>query len=212
MADIAEGDRIDAIYTALKNLETPAGPLLVWPVFTKYNPTWGRISLKLAGTSENGSIYCHASMFKAYANCCAGNADEALKTIVQTLPTNPDNPPEKNTQVPTFIPNYYFSLMDSPSFGQSSRHNRTGTSPWLQWVVLEHILGVKATIHGLRIEPLMPSGWDRSYVERHFKNAFYKIRLTRGNAFSVKINGKEHTSPLLPYTDGTVYDVDVVFC
>ncbi|MEI8206072.1 MAG: hypothetical protein WCG03_04270 [Kiritimatiellales bacterium] len=71
MADIAEGTQIDTIYAALDNLATPAGPLLVWPVFTKYNSTWGRISLKLAGTSENGSIYCHASMFKAYADCYA---------------------------------------------------------------------------------------------------------------------------------------------
>lgn len=211
LADMAEGNRIDAIYKALKNLETPAGPLLVWPVFTKYNPTWGRISLKLAGTSENGSIYCHASMFKAYADCIAGNPDEALKTIVQTLPTNPNNPPEKNTQIPTFIPNYYFSLIDSPSFGQSSRHHKTGTSPWLQWVVLENMLGVRATIHGLNIEPCMPSSWDKVEVTRHFKNAVYHIRLRRGNELSITVNDQSNDSTLLPYADGAEYTVDAVY-
>lgn len=211
MAGIAEGERVDAIYKALKNLETPAGPLLVWPVFSKYNPTWGRISLKLAGTSENGSIYCHASMFKSYADCCADNPDEALKTIVQTLPTNPDNPPEKNTQIPTFIPNYYFSLIDSPSFGQSSRHHKTGTSPWLQWVVLEHILGVRATIHGLEIKPCMPSGWNEAKVTRHFKNAVYHITLKRGDTASITVDGNPLGSTVLPCEDGKEFNVEVTY-
>jgi len=211
MADIPDKEQIKALYKAMKNMETPAGPLLVWPVFSKWNPVWGRISLKLAGTSENGSIYCHASMFKAYADCVAGNADEALKTVVQTLPTNPDNPPEKNTQIPTFVPNYYFSLMDSPSFGQSSRHHRTGTSPWLQWVVLENMLGVRATIHGLKIEPCMPSKWNRAFVERRFKNAVYRITLTRGTIPSIAVNGTVIGSSVLPHMDGAEYNVEVIY-
>ncbi len=211
MAGMCDDLKIKAIYKSLLNLNTPCGPLLVWPAFSRWNPTWGRISLKLAGTSENGSVYCHASMFKAYADCVVNKGDDALNTVMRTLPTNSDNPPEKNSQIPLYVPNYYYGLQDSPCFGQSSRHHATGTAPWLQWVVLEKILGVQATIKGLLINPHMPSSWDTAYVERQFKDAFYKIHLQRDKHPRVVVNGEEQRSTLLPYAEGTTYEVNVYY-
>ena len=112
IAGYVSKDRLAQTTDAIRFLETHAGTLMSWPQFTEWNPTWGRISLKQAGTTENGSIYCHASLFKAYAECALGSGDEALSEILRTLPTNPDNPPSHNTQAPIFVPNYYFGLLD----------------------------------------------------------------------------------------------------
>ena len=196
IAGYVSEDRLTQTVEAIRLMETQAGTLLSWPQFTKWNPTWGRISLKHAGTTENGSIYCHASMFKAYAECSLGNGNEAIREILRTLPTNPDNPPSRNRQAPIFVPNYYFGLLDSPEFGVSSRNHHTGTAPWMLWVIIEHILGIRATPDGLTINPRLPDEWPEAKLVRRFRGSCYDITL---------LNKRTGTSPVV-LVDGIIHD------
>jgi len=215
MSGAARGDRLEKVIKSIEGLNTPGGPLLLAPALSGWHPVWGRLSLKLPGTTENGSIYCHGSMFKAYADCIAGDGDKAYETIRKTLPTNPDNPPEKNRQIPTFIPNYYFGLTDSPNFGHSSQHNSTGSAAWMIWVVLEHFLGVRPTSDGLTVKPCIPEKWPGYKVERNYKKARYIINVCRcesniSEICKITVDGKKISGDLLPYEDDKVYNVDVV--
>lgn len=162
---VAQGEREQAVLDAIDSLETEFGTLLLSPAFNSWNDVWGRISIKQAGTTENGSVYCHASMFKAYADCIIGKGGRAYATVAATLPQNPKNPPEKNLQCPIFVPNYYFGLKDSPNYGISSCNYGTGTAAWFMWVVIRHILGVKRGISGTKTAPVMPEGWHDCRVE-----------------------------------------------
>lgn len=137
----AQGEREKSVLNAIASLETEFGPRLLYPAFSEWNDTWGRISIKQAGTTENGSVYCHASMFKAYSDCIRGDGESAYRTVIKTLPTNPDNPPSRNGQLPLFIPNYYFALEGSANIGKSSCNYGTGSAAWFLWVVVKHILG-----------------------------------------------------------------------
>lgn len=172
ISGVAKGERKQAVINAIHSLETEFGSLLLKPAFRGWNDTWGRISIKQAGTTENGSVYCHASMFKAYADCLTGNAADAYQTILHTLPTNPQNPPEHNLQCPNFIPNYYFGLPDSPNYGISSCNYGTGSAAWFLWVVIRHILGVKRGINGTKIQPALPKGWNNCYITLNGKEKF----------------------------------------
>lgn len=87
------------------------------------------------------------------------------------LPTNPENPPERNLQVPIFLPNFYFGMEYYPSFGQSSHHNSTGTVGWMLWTVLDYVLGIWATAEGLVVDPCIPGVWGEYGVERVFRQA-----------------------------------------
>ncbi|MDF2936002.1 MAG: hypothetical protein K0Q90_1375 [Paenibacillaceae bacterium] len=214
MSGIAQGERLTACLTAIDSLGTAFGPKLLEPSFSEWNPKWGRISIKLEGTTENGSVYCHASMFKAFADCVAGRGKQALDTISKTLPTNPDNPPAVNLQVPIFVPNFYFGLEDSPNFGQSSHHHSTGTVGWMLWTTLEYVLGTRATAEGLVIDPCIPEDWKEYKVDRVFRNARYQVTVLNpeGAARGVRrteVNGQAWEGKALPYEDGAEYQVTV---
>ncbi|MBN1409213.1 MAG: hypothetical protein JW969_00115 [Spirochaetales bacterium] len=215
ISDITSGERKEACFKAIDLLDTDCGPVLLWPPFSGWNDRVGRLSVKLAGATENGSVYCHAALFKALADCLADRPDKAVDTISKILPTNPLNPPEKNLQVPIFVPNFYFGLNNSPNFGRSSRNNATGTVNWLLAVVIEYILGVRATVDGLLINPRLPADWDACKITRKYRSAEYRINLHKtgpgkhSDIKEIKVNGKTIKGCLLPYTADEIFNVDV---
>lgn len=155
----AKGEREKSVLNIINSLETDFGSRLLYPAFSTWNDTWGRISIKQAGTTENGSVYCHASMFKAYSDCIRGDGESAYRTLLKTLPTNPDNPPSKNGQIPLFIPNYYFALEGSANMGKSSCNYGTGSAAWFLWVVVKHMLGKDG-------KSVMPNSWENKCLIR----------------------------------------------
>ena len=215
MSGIAGGERLRLCLKAIDSLDTPFGPLLLTPAFSQWNAKWGRVSVKLAGTTENGSAYCHAAMFKAFADCMAGRGSAAWETVARTLPTNPDNPPERNLQVPIFVPNYYFGLADSPNYGHSSHHHSTGTVGWMLWTVLEYALGMRATAAGLVIDPCIPADWAGFKAERAFGGARYRLEVlnperTGKGVAEITVDGEVWTEACLPCEAGGTYEVKVI--
>lgn len=210
----AAPERKEALLKTLDGLGTPFGPYITWPPYTKWNEQVGRISLKQPGTTENGSVYCHGAMFAAYAYCVEGLGGKAYDVIRRTLPTNPDNPPEKNAQVPLFVPNYYFGLPDSPDYGRSSQFYGTGTTAWLLLVTLGYFLGVRASAQGVIVDPVIPPEWKKFALERTIRGARYRIEVRNPHGVSrgvrsVTVNGVECVGAELPWAPGGVYDVKV---
>ena len=168
MADAVHGERLEKVVNSMEQLKIDTGYLLFAPAFTEYNPIWGRISAKNAGTAENGCAYCHGTMFKAGADAALGNADRALETLYSVLPVNPKNPVERNAQSPTFIPNFYFSL-ENENFGLSSQNYGTGSVAWFLHIFVEQILGIRHTTDGVKVEPMLPSEWNEIKATRRYK-------------------------------------------
>jgi cellobiose phosphorylase len=215
MAGNARDGRLEKVIETIDRMETFCGSYILQPAFMKWNGQVGKISIKRAGGTENGAVYCHGSMFKAYADCIIKRGNEAYRTMIRTMPTNPENPPERNLQVPTFVPNYYFGLKDSPNFGHSSNVNSTGTCSWALWVTLEFMLGARATVDGLLIEPCVPEQWKCFSFNRDFKKARYNIKVANpiGVQFgvrSIKVNSEHIEGNILPYIEGKTFEVEVL--
>ncbi|MDQ8208670.1 hypothetical protein QEH52_14180 [Coraliomargarita sp. SDUM461003] len=213
MAGYVSEDRLPAVKDAIQSMETDAGALLLAPAFSQWNERWGRISIKQPGTTENGSIYCHAGMFKSYADCSLSNGSAALKELMLNLPLNAKNPPSKNSQAPIFVPNCYFGLKDSCEFGVSSRNISTGTAPWMLWIMVESILGIRATADGLVVDPCMPDEWNEAKIRRRFRGSTYDIQLRRSpqtGPLEICINGTSSQEARLPYGEPH-YDVSIQF-
>ena len=174
ISGIVPEEDIKSIKSSIESLRVPFGWLILDKPFLKWDETWGRISLKQAGTTENGSVYCHATMFKALADCISGDRGAALDAVRRTLPTNPDNPPEKNLQLPLYVPNYYFG-MKNENFGKSSCYYSTGTTAWLLWVTVKHILGIKTTVDGIYAEKNPPTELAGSRIVREFNGKSYNF-------------------------------------
>lgn len=176
IAGIVPKEKIDTLVKSIESLRVPFGYRLLSPAFSGWNPTWGRISIKQKGTTENGSVYCHASMFKALGDCMRGDTDAALDTILMTLPVNPENPPERNLQLPLYVPNYYFGE-EGPNFGKSSCHSMTGSNAWLLWVMLQYILGIKTTVDGIHSDSHLPQRLQGTKVSRKYRGEIYYFSL-----------------------------------
>lgn len=130
ISGVAEENRLEKVQKAIESLKTDFGYILLTPAFSKWNEKWGKISVKHTGTTENGSAYCHGTMFKGLADYVLGNYNDVMETILSVLPTNEKNPPEKNKQLPLYVPNYYFGLKNK-NYGRSSCAYGTGTSSWI---------------------------------------------------------------------------------
>ncbi|MGR5288449.1 GH36-type glycosyl hydrolase domain-containing protein [Vibrio maritimus] len=211
ISKVASLEKQKIIEKSLERLDTPFGPLLLDPAFDSWDDRWGRVSIKKSGTTENGSIYCHASMFKAFADSVKNDGDALYDVIAKTLPTNPENPIEQCLQVPLYISNYYYGLKDSPNFGRSSMHYGTGTSAWMLLVVIEGLFGVKASGNGLCVNPCFPKHWASASCIRKFRNSTYEFTFKRGEQSSIHVNGELINGIRLPYEEASHYQVEVVF-
>ncbi len=134
ISGVCGDERLSIIKNTLKTLWTEYGYRLLYPAFSDYNETWGKISVKYPGTTENGAVYMHGNMFKAYSDCVAGDFDEAIKTISAVLPKNNN---ENDIQIPTYLSNYYFGT-DTDNFGRSSCAYSTGATAWLLWIAKKY--------------------------------------------------------------------------
>ena len=167
ISGIVPQEEVGKLKASIERLKVPFGWLILDQPFEQWNETWGRISLKQKGTTENGSVYCHATMFKALADSVQGDRDAAFDAIMRTLPINPENPPEKSLQLPLYVPNYYFGIPNE-NFGKSSCYYSTGTTAWLIWVMLKHVFGIETDVHGIRQSGCCPKALEGSTVMRKF--------------------------------------------
>lgn len=206
ISGVARGERLEKCKAAIKGLETPFGCKLLAPAYSKWDAQVGKISIKTAGTTENGSVYNHASMFKAYADYICNDTDAAYETIMSVLPTNKNNPPENSLQVPLFVSNFYHGI-EGPSFGKSSNVNYTGTCAWMLWLTVNYTLGAKATVNGLVLNPNLPSGWTKAGIKRRYKNAVYDIEIVTGTKRAIYVDGELYNNEFLPYASGRTYKV-----
>ncbi|HOX10222.1 MAG TPA: glycosyl transferase, partial [Candidatus Omnitrophota bacterium] len=76
---------------------------------------------------------------------------------------------------------------DHPQFGRGSHSWLTGTSAWMFRAFTDWILGVRATLDGLMIDPRLPASWDGFTMKRSFRGKQYDINVTQGK---VLVNGK----------------------
>ncbi|MCC5846589.1 MAG: hypothetical protein JJU29_00735 [Verrucomicrobia bacterium] len=123
-----------------ERLMTPYGPLLFDPPYHGWDPVVGRVSLKVPGSTENASIYCHAAAFWAAGLAELGNKTAALDIIKRILPDDPRHPPEQSGQPPIWLHNAWFGDKNSPHFGRSSGTLGTGTVPWVFLTLLDTLL------------------------------------------------------------------------
>ena len=92
---------------------------------------------------------------------------------------------------------------DSPNYGMGGWTWYTGSASWFVKVVVDWILGVRATNDGLLIDPCIPKEWDSFSVKRVFRNCTYKIKVINDGHVSsgvekISIDGVEQTSNLIP--------------
>jgi cellobiose phosphorylase len=184
-----------------EHLVTEAGPLLLTPAFAKPDPRIGYITRYAPGLRENGGVYVHAACWAIAAACKVGDARLAADLLRAINPACRD--PDRYWAEP-YVTAGNIDGPESPYFGRGGWTWYTGSAAWLQRVVRDWVLGVRAEWSGLRIQPCFPPAWTYALQRRRFRGADYRIDIERrserraAEGLTVILDGKTLPDNLVP--------------
>lgn len=184
-------------------LETPHGVAMFNPPYCRMRDDVGRVTQKHPGSAENGAVYNHAASFYVHALYDSGDADRAWRALRRMVPGPEEADLLQRGQLPVFIPNYYRGAHAQypRTAGRSSQLFNTGTAAWAYRSVIEGLCGLRGCAEGLRVQPQLPSGWERLDAEREFRGARFQLRVRRTGQARVLLDGQ-------PLPDGVVRGIE----
>jgi cellobiose phosphorylase len=204
-----------ALDSARKILNTSKGIKLSSPGFNGYDPTKGGITTYPPGAKENGGIFLHTNPWAMIAEAMMGNGERAYEYYNQI------NPAAKNDIIDEFECEPYVYPQnilgdEHPQFGLARNSWLSGTSSWTFQAACRYIIGLRAQMDGLLVDPCIPSNWERFSVERTFRGCKYSIQVENPSRVckgvkSITVDGKVLDKPVIPiFTDGKKHEVKVV--
>ena len=240
ISGVAQNERaIQCMDSVKEHLDTPKGPKILHPAYTKVNPRIGLATRCVPGKKENGAVFNHPVTWTILAECLLGRGDQAYEYYRKALPPalqsslsiipSPsgrgikgegnngfDISDEDLYEVEPYVYAEYVTSPDHPTMGQASHSWLTGTAAWMLHDGLSFILGVRAEYNGLRIDPCIPKHWNEFSFTRVFRGVTYNIHVQNPNHVNhgvkcVKVNGDCINSNLLPlFPKGSKHQVEVV--
>ena len=215
MSGTATGERAASCIASIERLLlTPAGPMTLAPAFSRMHEDIGKITQKNPGLYENGSVYCHAGAFYAYALYLSRRGDQAFSALRRLLPGGIENTLERSGQAPLYIPNFYGGTAAAAyRAGKSSHCPATGTVAWYYRTVVACLFGVRGEFGGLRIDPQLPAAWPYASIRRQFRGAVYEVHVMRDprvTAPMLLLDGESVEGTLIPFQEpGTHHQIQV---
>lgn len=216
MAEIGvkEGLAEKALDSVKKYLDTKYGIMLNQPPYRTYHLELGEISSYPPGYKENAGIFCHNNPWIVLAETVLGRGDRAFEVYSRIAPAYLEDISDLHKMEP-----YVYSQMvagkDAANFGEAKNSWLTGTASWNFVAVSQGILGVIPDFDGLKIDPCIPSGWDKFKVTRTFRGAKYEIEVLNPNHNSkgvekLLVDGRKIDGNIIPaHGDGKTHTVKV---
>ncbi len=174
VADPARAQQVFKIIEA--NLEKEIGPLLLTPAYATPDREVGYLTRYSPGMRENGGVYTHGATWTVIAAALLGHGGSAHRIYSKLNPINRGKKPDRYVAEPYVTPGN-IEGPDSAFFGRGGWTWYTGSAAWLYKVGLEWILGIRASVEGLIIDPCIPSTWSGFRVRRTFRGAIYEIEV-----------------------------------
>jgi cellobiose phosphorylase len=202
-----------AMDSARERLYTSYGALLLAPAYDTPDPGVGYLTRYAPGTRENGGVYVHAACWAVLAERKLHGVQAAYDLWRRFCP------PQRGMQPETYICEPYVmpGNVDGPASQFTSRGGwtwYTGSAAWYLRALIEGVLGVEATLDGLRVQGELPNGWDSYSIKRRFRQGTYLIRVRRafhGEPTSCIIDDQPWPSELLPIPEpGREHIVEIV--
>ncbi|MFA6356971.1 MAG: glycosyl hydrolase family 65 protein, partial [Candidatus Omnitrophota bacterium] len=189
LSGVADRERgLKCMDSVKKYLDTELGIRICWPSYTSSPDDIGSLINYPAGIKENGAIFCHANTWAIIAEAMLGRSDRAFDYYHKLLPAVAGKKVGMDGyRVEPYVYCQFLFGPDHPQFGRGSHSWLTGTSAWMFRAFTDWILGVRATLDGLTIDPRLPSSWDGFTMRRLFRGKEYEIKVSRGK---VTVNGK----------------------
>jgi cellobiose phosphorylase len=175
LADAAPKGRLETCMdTVGRELDSPFGIRCLAPPYCGHDPHVGLISRFPPGIKENGAVFSHAMAFCVVAELMLGRGDRAWEIIQKANPViRARNHPDYRME-----PYVYCQFVAGPETnlrGQGFHHWLTGTCSWMQYAVVNWMLGARAEVDALVLDPCIPSHWTSFEIVRPFRGSTFHI-------------------------------------
>ena len=201
-----------AMNSVTKSLLKKNGCLLLSPAYTKPDKMIGYLSRYAPGRRENGGVYTHAATWAVWAYALLKKNDLAFTAYKNLNPIYNGMNPEGYVAEPYVTPGN-IDGPESPNYGMGGWTWYTGSASWYQKVIVDWILGVRATKKGLLIEPCVPIDWKEYSVKRLFRGTIYNIKVFRKYTYKsnpdIIVDGKKNEGSIINDSSKKTIDVEV---
>ncbi len=211
---LQDGKASQALEAVRERLLTPHGIILQQPAYSRYYLNLGEISSYPPGYKENAGIFCHTNPWIMIAETILGRGERALDYYLRINPSARETISEIHRCEP-----YVYAQMiagrDAPTHGEAKNSWLSGTAAWNYVAITQWILGIRPTLDGLKIAPVIPADWAGFSATRLYRGIKYQIQVMRkgpGNQVSLFVDGvPNHADIITPPTSGKKeVQVDVV--
>ena len=161
---LEDGKALKAMDATRKHLATKHGIVVQQPAYSKYYLNLGEISSYPPGYKENAGIFCHVNPWVMIGETRLGRGDAAHDYYSRINPSAREEISDLHRCEP-----YVYAQMiagkDAPTFGEAKNSWLTGTAAWNYYAIVQWILGVRTTLDGLEIAPVIPR--ELAGIHRH---------------------------------------------
>ena len=188
---------LDSVYN---HLATKHGIVVLQPAYSRYYLNLGEISSYPEGYKENASVFCHNNPWVMIAETKVGNADRALDYYLRINPSTREGSAEIHRCEP-YVYAQTIAGRDAPTHGEAKNSWLTGAAAWNYVTITQWILGIRPTLDGLQIAPVIPAHWSGFTASRIFHGVTYQITVKRtgpGNNVNLIVDGKAVDGNILP--------------
>ncbi|MEU4561617.1 glycosyl transferase [Actinoplanes sp. NPDC023936] len=196
-----DGLAVKALDSVAERLATPHGIVLQQPAYSGYRIELGEISSYPPGYKENAGIFCHTNPWIMIAEAMTGNGDRAFDYYRRLNPSAR----EAISEVHRCEPYVYAQMIagkDAPTHGEAKNSWLSGTAAWNFVAITQWILGIRPEFTGLRVDPVLPTGWTGFEVSRRFRGATYQIAVPEnGRVTHLEIDGARVEGNLIPLAE-----------
>lgn len=150
-------------------------------------------------------MFCHNNPWVIIAETVVGRADQAYDYYLRINPSNREAMSEIHRCEP-YVYAQTIAGKAAPTFGEAKNSWLTGTASWNLVAITQHILGIRPTLQGLALRPVIPTHWPGYQAIRMYRGVRYWIDVVRrgpGNAVALLVDGAPIEGTLIPIpTDG----------
>jgi len=162
-----------ALQSVAERLACKFGVQLLDPPYREYHSELGEISTYLPGYKENGAIFCHTNPWLIIAEAMRGRSDRAIQYLRSIAPTYQSDPDTRRTE--PYVYAQMVAGLPAARPGEAKNSWLTGSASWSYVAVTQYILGIRAGMNGLTIDPCVPREWPSFTARREFRGAAYEI-------------------------------------
>jgi len=136
----------------------------------------------------------------------------AGRTTIMRASTLPRGSPSVTCIGEPYVYAQMIAGRDAPTHGEAKNSWLTGTAAWNYTAITQWILGIRPTLQGLSLSPVIPDEWAGFDATRLYRNARYHISVRRvgaGNAVRIRVEGQQIQGNILPLPRAGQADVEV---